>query len=291
MKFPSCFATLLAFAIQAHPAQPLARHVVVIGLDGCRPEAIQQAAGPELKKLLETAAWSFTAQAALPSVTHVNFAGILTGSSPKGHGIATKEWVEGNRLLKVKVPTIFELVAGQGRLAAGFLGHEKLYPAERGTGGGTHFAHSPYESGPAAKLAAGYIKEQKPAFCFIYMGDLDGAGHKYGWLSREQLERMQGIDAAIGTVVSALRESGMWETTLLIITSDHGGHDRMHSTGTPDDTTVPWLAVGPGVRAGEIKASIHNYDTAATAAYALGMPLPPEWDGQPVTAAFTGESK
>jgi hypothetical protein len=27
-------------------------------------------------------------------------------------------------------------------------------------------------------------------------------------------------------------------------------------------------------------------DTAATAAYALGLPIPPEWDGVPVYEAF-----
>jgi hypothetical protein len=39
-------------------ADRFAEHVVVIGLDGYRPEAIQQAAGPVLKSLWQSGAWT-----------------------------------------------------------------------------------------------------------------------------------------------------------------------------------------------------------------------------------------
>ncbi len=262
-------------------ADRLAEHVVVIGLDGCRPEAFQQAAGPVLKNLWQSGAWTWQAQTSLPSVTHVNFAGILTSCLPEKHGIAEKDWKSGARP-KVKVPTIFEVVAGRGLQAAGFFGHEKLYPSETETKG-SHFEHSPYQARAVAPLAARYLREQKPQFCFIYMGDLDGAGHKHGWLSPEQLALMPDIDAALKLIVDALRESGQWEKTLLIITADHGGHGMSHSAGTPEDSTVPWIASGPLVKPGEIRGAVRNFDTAATAAHALGVPRPAIWDGRPIT--------
>src|SRR5690349_10870229 len=113
--------------------QRVAEHVIVIGLDGCRPEAIQQAAGPVLKRLWQSGAWTWKARTELPSVTQVNFAGILTSCLPEKHGITQVEWPHdpaAARLIKVKAPTIFEIVANQGLRAAGFLGHEKLYPSE-----------------------------------------------------------------------------------------------------------------------------------------------------------------
>lgn len=267
--------------VSAAGAERLAEHVVVIGLDGCRPEAIQQAAGPVLKELWQTGACHWQAQAAEPSVTHVNFAGILTSCQPEKHGIAEKEWVKGIRPPKVQVPTVFDVVSGAGLKAAGFLGHEKLYPSETGAAG-VHIEHSPYQAKSVAPLAAKYLKEHKPNFCFIYMGDLDGAGHKHGWLSAEQLAVMPSIDEALHDIVTALRESGMWEKTLLIITADHGGHDRSHSAGTPEDRTVPWIATGPLMRQGEIQGEVHNWDTAATAVWALGLAPPEIWDGKPV---------
>src|SRR3954463_2581030 len=203
------FVTWLAIPGYGNTADRLAEHVVVIGLDGCRPEAIQQAGGPVLKSLWQSCAWTWKAQAAKPSVTQVNFAGILTSCLPEKHGIAKTEWEHSIPLPKVKVPTIFTVLAGSKMNAAGFLGHEKLYPSET-EGEGIHIEHSPYQAHAVAPLAARYLKEKKPDFCFIYMGDLDGAGHKYGWLSAEQLVLMPDIDAALKLIVDALRESGQW---------------------------------------------------------------------------------
>lgn len=278
---------LLATAARARGAGEV-EHVVVIGLDGCRPEAIQQAGGPFLKELLQQAAWTWKASAVLPSVTHVNFASILTGSTPEQHGIAAKEWNPGDRR-RVAVPTIFEVVAQGGRKAAGFLGHEKLYPAEPEK---EHpliqIEHSPYGARAVAPLAAKYLVTEKPAFCFVYMGDLDGAGHKYGWLSPEQLARMSDIDSAIGVIVGALKDAGLWARTLLIITADHGGHGKSHSAGTLEDVTIPWIAAGPRVEAGEIQSPVRNMDTAATAAHALGIGRPAAWSGRVVVDVGVG---
>src|SRR6187399_495051 len=103
-------ATWLAGVACGCAADRRAEHVVVIGLDGCRPEAIQQAAGPVLKNLWQFGAWTWKAQAAKPSVTQVNFAGILTSCVPEKHGIAEKEWEHRIPLPKVKVPAIFTVI-------------------------------------------------------------------------------------------------------------------------------------------------------------------------------------
>src|SRR3954471_11999706 len=85
-------AAWLATVACGGAADRMAEHVVVVGLDGCRPEAIQRAAGPVLKGLWQSGAWTWKAQAAKPSVTQVNFAGILTGCLPEKHGITETEW-------------------------------------------------------------------------------------------------------------------------------------------------------------------------------------------------------
>jgi hypothetical protein len=50
--------------------------------------------------------------------------------------------------------------------------------------------------------------------------------------------------------------------------------------------TIPWIAVGPGIQPKALTSFIQTTDTAATAAFALGLPLPAEWDGAPVYEAF-----
>jgi hypothetical protein len=52
-------------------------------------------------------------------------------------------------------------------------------------------------------------------------------------------------------------------------------------------SVIPWLIVGPGVRAGHvIAAPVSTVDTAATAAWLLGVHLPAGAIGRPVREAF-----
>ena len=55
---------------------------------------------------------------------------------------------------------------------------------------------------------------------------------------------------------------------------------------TPAQRTIPWIAWGKGVTVGEIDAEIRTTDTAATALWLLGVPVPQGWDGEAVRSAF-----
>lgn len=52
-------------------AEPIARHVVVIGLDGCRPELLRDHATGALRTFWREGTVSWNAAAAVPSVTQV----------------------------------------------------------------------------------------------------------------------------------------------------------------------------------------------------------------------------
>src|SRR5262249_9432798 len=114
---------VLLGALRVFAAAPVAKHVVVIGLDGCRPELLRDHATGPLQKLWQKGAFAWTAEAAVPSVTQVNFAGIMTGCTPAKHGIDQVAWDhETSPKLKVKVTTIFEVLAQNKRSGAAFLG-------------------------------------------------------------------------------------------------------------------------------------------------------------------------
>jgi arylsulfatase A-like enzyme len=90
----------------------------------------------------------------------------------------------------------------------------------------------------------------------------------------------------LGLILQALKDRGMYEDTIIIVTADHGGHDTSHGSDAPEDMTIPWVISGPRVLPAQLITPIHTMDTAATAAFVLGLPLPPEWDGVPVFEAF-----
>jgi phosphopentomutase len=121
---------------------------------------------------------------------------------------------------------------------------------------------------------------------FIHFAITDGMGHSYGWLSSQQLSVLFRADEALGQFLAALDARNLRNETLLIVTADHGGHGTTHGSSSPEDMTIPWIAVGPGIQPKQLTSFIQTTDTAATAAFALGLSIPAEWDGVPVYEAF-----
>ncbi|MCE7858731.1 MAG: hypothetical protein DYG86_02960 [Chloroflexi bacterium CFX2] len=121
---------------------------------------------------------------------------------------------------------------------------------------------------------------------FVHFPTTDWMGHEYGWLSPEQLSVLFRADQAIERLVTELNNRGLHDETLFIVTADHGGHDTTHGSSLPEDMTIPWIASGAGVQPAPLNSPITTVDTASTAAFALGLPIPPEWDGVPVYEAF-----
>jgi predicted AlkP superfamily pyrophosphatase or phosphodiesterase len=121
---------------------------------------------------------------------------------------------------------------------------------------------------------------------FVHFATVDDMGHVYGWMSPQQMSVAFRADQALGNILAELSARGLREETLIIITADHGGHETTHGTTLPEDMTIPWIASGAGIKPGQLTTQVHTMDTAATAAFALGLPIPAEWDGVPVYEAF-----
>jgi predicted AlkP superfamily pyrophosphatase or phosphodiesterase len=259
--------------------------VVIISIDGLRPDALELADTPTLDALRRAGAYSPHAQAVLPSVTLVNHASMLGGMSPDKHGIS---WNENDpRRGKITGPTLFSVAHEAGFSTAMVAGKPKFEHLVL-PGSVDQYIYAGFTDSQVVADALPVIEQGLPDLLFIHLPDVDSAGHLTGWLMPAQIATIGTTDSQIGALVAALKEGGYLDTTLLIITSDHGGSDFAHGSASPEDTTIPWLAVGPGVPAGlSLTGEIITYDTAATALYALGLPVPEAWDGKPVKEIFS----
>lgn len=56
----------------------------------------------------------------------------------------------------------------------------------------------------------------------------------------------------------------------VIVTADHGGHDRTHGTDSPEDMTIPFIIKGKDFKPGE-KLEISIKDIAPTVAKLLDI--------------------
>ena len=69
------------------------------------------------------------------------------------------------------------------------------------------------------------------------------------------------------------------EDYTIIITADHGGHDRIHGTELPEDMTIPIICRGPHFKAGRDLGERSIKDIAPTIVDLLGATLAREWEG------------
>ncbi len=272
----------------APTAVPAARpgHVVVISIDGLRPDAIQGSNALHLQQMIAEGAWTLDARTILPSKTLPSHTSMLTGVPPAIHGITWNEW-ESERGL-VRVPTLFDVAEARGLRTAAFFGKAKFRHLIRDAA--PHWRRAPRgEVWNAARVTQDVEQflryNQEPDLVFVHLADPDLAGHVFGWMSLPYRQAVRRADAAVGRLVHAARRA--WgDDFVVIVTADHGGHGHGHGSEASEDQQIPWIAWGRGIAPGEITADVHTFDTAATALWLLGVEVPSEWAGRPVAGPF-----
>lgn len=261
---------------------PHASRVLILSIDGLRPDAIAAAPMPNLMALMETSAYTLNAQTVYPSVTLVSHASMLGGVCPSKHGVDWNDYIpERGYALGTD---LFDIAYTAGLQTVMHVGKEKLVQLTEPSSLDIFTYVNDRDLVVTQRLLDDF--PQDFGFLFLHFPLVDGMGHEYGWMSPQQLSVAFRADEALGNLLAELDARGIREETLIIITADHGGHDTTHGSSMPIDMTIPWIASGPGIVPGALTTTVHTFDTAATAAYVLGLPIPPEWDGVPVYEAF-----
>jgi arylsulfatase A-like enzyme len=235
-----------------------------------------------LLKLMKSGAYTLEAQTIFPSETLPAHASMLSGLCPSKHSVLWNEYVpENGYALGVD---LFDLAHAAGLRTVMIVGKEKLRQVTEPASTDVF----DYEKDGEVNIANAAFQEIEQGFglMFIHFPRGDLQGHEFGWMSKRQLEAYVLGDMELGEILKALDAKGFRSSTLIIVTSDHGGHKKTHGFDQLEDMTIPWIVSGPGVIPGPLASFVHTTDTAATAADMLGLPLPAEWDGRPVFEAF-----
>jgi arylsulfatase A-like enzyme len=264
--------------------RPLAARAVVISIDGLRPDGLLRSNIPRISELINGGASTFAAQTILPSSTLPAHASMVSGRCVSEHGITWNDLIPSNGYLQG--PTIFSVAKDAGLRTVMVVGKEKLITLAR-PGTVDSFRWEPDISDERIVQIALAEASQGFGVLFVHLILPDFFGHQDGWMSAPYLKGIGRDDTIVGTLVDGLRALNLWDGTLLILTADHGGHDTTHGTNRKEDMTIPWIIYGFGVSEGvPIEVPVSIMDTAATAAWGLGLVVPAEWDGRPVVEAF-----
>jgi hypothetical protein len=260
------------------------KHVVIISEDGLRPDALMGVNPPVHEAILKRAAYSLKARTIRRASTLPSHAAMLSGFDVKQHGLFWNSWHPDRGY--ILVPTVFDAAEKSGGKAAAFVGKQKLEHIAH-PGSVDKFSRPGYFCRKVVDEATRYFVAERPAIEFIHFSDPDDLGHSDGWMSNPQLDAVRQTDRCLATLLDAVAAAGLDRETLFIISADHGGHGHNHDGKIKEDRLIPWIAWGPGIRAGhQIESEISTTDTAATALWALGLPMPAGAIGKPVLEAF-----
>jgi hypothetical protein len=264
-------------------AQATAELVVLVSLDGFRPDVIS----PDMRGLHRLYLQGSTANVARTidkSATLPSHASMVSGVNPSAHGLDFNAYRPDRGT--IVTPTVFSVAHAAGLPTAMFVGKAKLKHL-LGKPTDAEFTMGGMNCSKLLKEALPYLREAQSGLVFLHFADPDSAGHRHGWMTEEYQDAARKADRCLEQVMDTLDVPGKAERTLLLVTSDHGGHGKGHGTRLDVDARIPWYAWGAGVQRGRVSRSVHTTDTAATALSALGLERPAGMHGRPVEEAVS----
>ncbi|HEY1741973.1 MAG TPA: alkaline phosphatase [Granulicella sp.] len=288
-------ATLLVVLLGGQIVAQKVKHVVLIGIDGLGANYITKEEMPTLTNLMTTGAYSMHARSVLPSSSADNWASMFMGASPELHGYT--EW--NSKIPEIPprtldqyglFPSIYTILHDQQPKADigvfyNWAGIGYLFPKQAVT---KYVYSNSSTDDDIVQQATAYLKSNKPSLLLVYMSDPDGVGHSIGWGTPAYLQQESKTDQNIAKILAAIQDAGISDSTVVIVSADHGGLNKGHGGKTLKEMEIPWVIAGPGIKRGyEITDSIMTYDTAATIASLLKLKPPQVWIGRPVKAAFS----
>lgn len=302
-----CFAWLLLGAavwhggVAARAAEPKlpAGRVLYIGIDGCRFDAIEKARTPNLDGLISDGCYSDKSlilgdrYRRSDTVSGPGWTSLLTGVWADKHGVDDNKFrdphlnryphyfrrvkqadLKGSAISIASWPPISEVIVSNADVNH-LSPHDDLYvPGDR----------------ESAKLAVDMLRGANPVAMFVYFGQVDEHGHKYGFAPNvpEYIAAIERVDEHIGTVVKALKNRKHYaeENWLVLVSSDHGGLGKDHGGGhdKPEILNSFVIVSGKAAKRGTIQEQTYIVDVPVTALTHLGVELDSKWelDGRPI---------
>jgi predicted AlkP superfamily pyrophosphatase or phosphodiesterase len=285
----------------AHAADPV-KKVLFIGVDGTRFDAIEKAETPTFKALIDGGCYSPTClilgdrYKKNDTISGPGWSSILTGVWADKHGVHDNTFTGAKyepfphffaRLKEARAATTVSLVTWEpiySKITSAADVSLNYEQKEHGV-----LDYNRYDTA-ATDEAVKQVTEGNPDVLFLYLGQVDVAGHAHGFHPTvpEYLEAIERADSLIGRMLAALKGRPTFpeEDWLVIVTSDHGGKGTGHNGGheVPEILNSFLIVSGLSAKKGKLEEQVYIVDAPATALMHLGVQPKAEWnlDGRPV---------
>jgi len=252
--------------------------VLIIGIDGTRPDALLNATTPNLDDLWKNGAYSFTAKTDEISSSGICWTGMMTGVWHDKHKVISNDYKNPN---VAEYPHFFrrfkEFDAASKRYS---IVHWAPLHKILQEGDATNATHVKSDA-VVSENAVARLQEEDVDVLFVHLDDVDHAGHAKGYGAKKPtyLSAIEQADTHVGEIIAGLKKRPNYtkENWLVLVSTDHGGSGYGHGKDIPEHTTIFYIASGKDAIKGEIKEQVNVIDIAVTALHHLGVEIKDEW--------------
>lgn len=302
----TCF--LLCFSILANTLQAQnPKKLLILGIDGCRSDALLAANTPNLDSLMNTGTFSMDARTVYPTYSGPGWSSMLTGVWYTKHGVTNNLFIPSNIS---NYPHFFNHI-------------EQVNPSLRTASvcqwgpvndNIVNLADFKINTSSGASTASNAITQisstsPNPDVVFVHFDDVDHEGHTTGFGPSNPLyiTAIEQVDGYIGSILNALRSRPNYSTEdwLVLVSTDHGGTGTNHGGSSlierrnflimngvglpayefvPEVSAIPANAVLNFANSNQYAAAPHNanFDFGATTDFTIECRVKTAgWSGDP----------
>ncbi len=263
------------------------KNVIVIGIDGLGGKYINQENAPFISNLFLEGTYTKEMQNVALTTSGPNWMSMFTGVDSKKHGVVDDNW-KSRKNKSSKFPTIFQILdAKKQDFAVFYTGTLKPAMEQDIIRTRSYNAQWFLTDRGALKSAINKIRAKKqPEFMFLHFDYVDIFGHIFGYGSRPYNWMVKRADSKVEEFINVLKEEDIYQNTVLIVTSDHGGFGKSHGGDTPEERSTFFVIRGPDIAKNQrIQRKVRIFDIMPTIAYFLKLKNK-KIDGKLITETF-----
>ena len=257
-------------------------HVLMVLLDGWRPDVIAAAHTPTIDMMMQDSAYSMKARTEDTTISGSGHSSFLTGVHRDKHNVHGNSFGDANYQ---EYPYWFNLLKSERPEMHTAAYHNWLPMADAALDfSACGYCVDMYVTGSdnsiATQLATDLANKQMDAVTIVIDAP-DAAGHGYGFHPSipQYVAAMNQSDAWLGMIMDAIfaRANYAEEDWMVIISSDHAGTETWHGSNIPEHREVPLIIWG-AESSGTIWPAPDAVDIVPTALHHMGVELRSEWD-------------
>ena len=262
------------------------KRVVLVVIDGLRPDAIERFSLFNLRRLVERGASTLTARSVSPDFAAARLTSLLTGVSPSAHGVIAKR--AGLPRVLGRVEPLARVVAGEGFQVSGFLPEVSSALASGAglTGRALGFQQLSFKGCTSADIVSSALNAlctQRRGLLALHLPDTARASDSPG-TSTDYGDAARRIDQSVGLLASLSGAAS--SDSLLVIVGDHRDDNDLKSSDVDaSGNRISVIIFGRCVSSCSLDG-ISLLDISPTILWSLGIPIPLGYEGRPLTEAF-----